>query len=118
MIRPRGNLVLVDILPVDEQREGKIFLPENHQFLAHAIVIDVGAGLNQMGGSDSPTADLKAGQTVLLIAKQPRPPRVAGGGPALGDTGTPILQDGKRYFLVEEGVILGIVSDAGPKLAE
>lgn len=120
-MKPRGNLVLIDILPQTEEKEGAIFLPENRKFLAHAEVLALPPGIVQAGGAINPIGDLKVGDVVLVIAKQPRPSRVQGG-MELTDTGTPVMDGGKRYFLMEEAMLLAVVGHSetvrGPQLVK
>ncbi len=76
VIKPRGNLVLVEALPKEDTvTKGGIALPPAvvEEGITYAIVRDMGPGRYLENGQRGKLDDLKRGDTVIVKAKQMMP---------------------------------------------
>lgn len=105
--RPRNTLVLCQLMHQAERKVGGIAVPTTNDCYCEAEVIQVGAGIDRVGGARSDTYDLKIGQIVFvkhrrLVSQQMK---------IYQESGIPITVDGQRYFLMEESDIGAILFD-------
>lgn len=105
MVKPRNTLVLVKLVPQATRVVGSIVQTTTHDEFAEADVIAVGPGSGEVAGSHSETFDLKPGQRVLLLAKQPGP------GGTLKLAGIPVADATNMFHLFEQARIVAIVSE-------
>ena len=105
MVKPRNTLVLVKLVPQTTRVTGSIVQTTTHDEFAEADVIAVGPGNIAAAGGVSDTFDLKPGQRVLLLAKQPGPNR------ELRIAGVPVSGVDGTCYLFEQARVVAIVSE-------
>lgn len=105
MVKPRNTLVLVKLVPQATRMTGAIVQTTTHDEFAEADVIAVGPGNIAAAGGISDTVDLKPGQRVLLLAKQPGP------GGTMKLAGIPVSGENGTFHLFEQARVVAIVSE-------
>lgn len=108
MIQPRNTLVLVRLIQQGQRNVGAIAVLTNNDRASEAEVLAVGPGNISADGGRSETHDLKVGQRVLILHKEP-----AAGGGGLRLVGVPVTNGSETLYLYEQGRIIGIQSQPG-----
>jgi co-chaperonin GroES (HSP10) len=107
MIQPRNSLVVVKLIHKEEQKIGKLVLPDSFEKMyTEAEVIAVGPGSVSAQGGRSETFDLKPGQRVFIQYRR------QSGQHQFQDTGVKYVQNGEVYYLYLESAIVGILGES------
>ena len=107
--RPRGNLVLVELLPKDKTTTAAgLVMPESMSSdFEYAIIRDIGSGVYAECGKRCPMDDIKIGDTVLLRGdtKDPR------SGRTMQKSLIPVAPN-SRLHLADEHAVYAVIEDA------
>ena len=108
MIQPRNSLVVVKLIQKEEQKVGKLVLPDSFEKMyTEAEVIAVGPGNVSAQGGRRETFDLKPGQRVFIQYRR------QSGQHQFQDTGVKYVSGGQVYHLYMETAIVGILAEPG-----
>lgn len=109
MIQPRNTLMVIELIPRAEKKQGAIIVTTNGDVYTEAFIVAVGPGNVAADGGRSETHDLRVGQRVFVKHKERRP--APGGVVSLTESTLPYQIGDKTYHLIEQTSILAVIAE-------